>query len=44
MDYAVADPDAVAAAMVEELGRTVRPLPVETDGAARVAAHLSELF
>jgi pimeloyl-ACP methyl ester carboxylesterase/predicted glycosyltransferase len=49
MDYATSDPDVVAAAIVEELRRTAgQPdpghRPVETDGAARVAAHLSELF
>ena len=49
MDYATSDPDAVAAAIVEELGRTLSQRSqsgraVETDGAARAAAHLSELF
>ena len=44
MDYATSDPDVMAAAIVEELGRTPTSRPVETDGAARVAAHLSELF
>jgi pimeloyl-ACP methyl ester carboxylesterase/predicted glycosyltransferase len=44
MDYATADPHAVAAAIVEELGRVPTWRAVETDGAARVAAHLSELF
>jgi predicted glycosyltransferase len=44
MDYATADPDVVAAAMVEELGRVPTWRAVETDGAARVAAHLGELF
>jgi predicted glycosyltransferase len=44
MDYATADPHAVAAAIVEELGRVPTWRAVETVGAARVAAHLSELF
>jgi pimeloyl-ACP methyl ester carboxylesterase/predicted glycosyltransferase len=44
MDYATSDPDAVAAAAVEELARTPTWRPVETDGAARAAAQLSELF
>jgi pimeloyl-ACP methyl ester carboxylesterase/predicted glycosyltransferase len=44
MDYATSDPDVVAAAIVEELGRTPTWRAVETDGAARVAAHLSDLF
>jgi predicted glycosyltransferase len=44
MDYATSDPDVVAAAIVEELGRTPTTRAVETDGAARVAAHLSDLF
>ena len=34
----------LAAAIVEELGRTPTSRAVETDGAARVAAHLSDLF
>jgi pimeloyl-ACP methyl ester carboxylesterase/predicted glycosyltransferase len=44
MDYAASDPDAIAAAMVEELGRAAASLPVETDGAARAAALLAELI
>jgi pimeloyl-ACP methyl ester carboxylesterase/predicted glycosyltransferase len=49
MDYATSDPDAVAMAIVEELRRSPGHRPetrraVETDGAARAAAHLSELF
>ncbi|WP_211435430.1 alpha/beta fold hydrolase [Trujillonella endophytica] len=39
-----ADPDALAAALVGELGRDVRYRPVETDGAARAAALLAELL
>ncbi len=38
-----ADPDALAAAIVEEVGRTVTYRPVETDGAARAAALLADL-
>jgi pimeloyl-ACP methyl ester carboxylesterase/predicted glycosyltransferase len=49
MDYVTSDPDAVAAAIVEELSRPPSSRPahrraVESDGAARAAAHLSELF
>ena len=38
------DPDALAAALVEELSRRVDHRPVETDGAARAAAMLAELL
>ena len=38
------DPEALAAALVEEVGRDVRYRPVETDGAARAAAMLAELI
>jgi predicted glycosyltransferase len=44
MDYATADPDAIAAAIAEELGRPVDYLPVATDGAARAAALIAELL
>jgi predicted glycosyltransferase len=44
MDFATSDPDAIAAAMVEELASPRRPLPVERDGAARAAAMLAELL
>ena len=44
MDYASSDPDVVAAAIVEEVGRKPSWRAVETNGAARVAVHLSELF
>jgi pimeloyl-ACP methyl ester carboxylesterase/predicted glycosyltransferase len=54
MDYAASDPEVVAAAIVSELTsgagqetaahEAVSRRLVETDGAARVAAHLSELF
>lgn len=43
MDYRDADPDAIAAAIVEELARPIDYLPVPTDGAARVAQLLGEL-
>ena len=38
-----ADPERLADALLEELGRDVAYRPVETDGAARVAALLAEL-
>ena len=38
------DPDALAAAVVQDLGREVDYLPVETDGAARAADLLAELL
>ena len=38
------DPDALAAAMVEGLGREVDYRPVETDGAARAAELIAELL
>ncbi|MGQ0842580.1 MAG: alpha/beta fold hydrolase [Sporichthyaceae bacterium] len=44
MEYAESDPDAIAAAIVEELGRVVDYRPVATDGAARAAALLAELI
>jgi pimeloyl-ACP methyl ester carboxylesterase len=43
MDYASSDPDAIAAAIAAELGRTVDYRPVETDGAARAASLIAEL-
>ena len=43
MDYATADPDAIAAAMVEEIARPVDYLPVQRDGAARAAALIAPL-
>jgi predicted glycosyltransferase len=42
MDYATADPDAIAAALAAELGRAVDYRPVET-GAARAASLIAEL-
>jgi len=45
LDYdRAADPDALAAAVVSEIGRDVSYRPVETDGAARAAALLSDLL
>jgi len=44
VDYTACDPDAIADAMVEELGRAQTSVPVETDGAARAAAILGELL
>ena len=44
MDYATADPDAIAEAIAEEIGRDVDYLPVETDGAARAAALIGDLL
>jgi pimeloyl-ACP methyl ester carboxylesterase/predicted glycosyltransferase len=44
MDFAVSNPDAISAAMTEELDRNVTYQAVETDGAARAAAMISELL
>jgi predicted glycosyltransferase len=45
MDYAAAaDPEVLAAAIAEEIGREVDYRPVETDGAARAAARVAELL
>lgn len=45
LDYEQAsDPDALAAAIVANLGRPVDYRPVESDGAARAAAMLAELL
>ena len=44
MDYATADPDAIARAMIETLGTRARFRPVEADGAARAARMLAELL
>ena len=43
MDYATSDPDAIAAAITAELGRTVDYRPVETGGAARAANLIAQL-
>jgi pimeloyl-ACP methyl ester carboxylesterase/predicted glycosyltransferase len=44
MDYATADPDTIAEALVAELGRELDYVPVPSDGAARAAALLGELL
>jgi pimeloyl-ACP methyl ester carboxylesterase/predicted glycosyltransferase len=44
MDYARSDPDAIAEAMVAELGRPLQVRPVATDGAARAATLLAEMI
>jgi hypothetical protein len=44
MDYATADPDTIAQALVEELSREVDYAPVPTDGAAKAAQLLAELL
>ncbi len=44
MDYATADPDAIADALVEELSRHHHYVPVPTDGAVRMAQLLAELL
>jgi predicted glycosyltransferase len=43
LEYATTTPDAIAAAIAEEVGRPVAYRPVETDGAVRAAALLAEL-
>jgi len=44
MDYATSDPDAIAAAIADELGSAVDYRPVETDGAARAATLIADLL
>jgi hypothetical protein len=44
MDFDLATPDAIAAAIAEEVGRRPDYKPVETDGARRAAALLAELL
>jgi hypothetical protein len=44
MDYDTATPDDIAAAIAREMGREAQYRPVETDGAQRAAAMLSELL
>ena len=43
MDYATTDPDLLAAAITEAIGRPVAYRDVETDGAARAAQLIAEL-
>jgi len=44
MDFDTADPDVIAAAIAEEIGRRVDYREVETDGARRAAEKLAELL
>jgi len=44
MDYDAAAPEAIADAIVGELGREVDYRTVETDGARRAAARIAELL
>jgi hypothetical protein len=44
MDFDASEPDVIAAAIAEEIGREVDYRPVETDGAARAAALIAELL
>ena len=44
MDFATADPDVIASAIAEEVGRRVDYRPVEADGARRAAQKLAELL
>jgi hypothetical protein len=44
MDYGTADPDVIADALVEELGRDLDYVAVPSGGAARAAALLGELL
>jgi hypothetical protein len=43
MEFDNSPPAAIAAAMLEELGREVRYAPVPRDGAVRAAAAIAEL-
>jgi len=44
LDYATTDPDALAAVMVDQLGRRPTGDPVEQDGARRAAALLADML
>ena len=44
MDFAIAEPGVIAAAIADEIGRDVDYRPVETDGAQRAAALIAELL
>ncbi|WP_433360148.1 alpha/beta fold hydrolase [Actinoplanes sp. CA-142083] len=44
MDYETLDPDSLAEAIAEEIGREVRYRPVPADGADRAAAMLADLL
>jgi UDP:flavonoid glycosyltransferase YjiC (YdhE family) len=44
MDFETATPDVIAEAIAQEIGRETDYRPVESDGAARAAAHIAELI
>ena len=44
MDFDSSPPEAIAAAIAQEIGREVDYLPVATDGAARAATLIAELL
>ena len=44
MDFDLATPDVIAAAIAEEIGRPVDYRPVETDGARKAAERIAELL
>jgi UDP:flavonoid glycosyltransferase YjiC (YdhE family) len=44
MDFDASKPDAIAAAITQEIGRDVDYRPVTTDGAARAATRIAELL
>ena len=44
MDYRTADPDAIAAAMAEEIDRPIAYRPVDPDGARRAAELIAPLL
>ena len=44
MSFEEAEPEDIAAAIAEEIGREVDYLPVETDGARRAAERLAEML
>jgi pimeloyl-ACP methyl ester carboxylesterase len=44
VDFEESTPESIATAIAEEIGRDVDYEPVETDGAARAAAHIAEVL
>ena len=44
MDFDESEPDDIATAIAEEIGREVDYRPVETDGARRAAERLAEML
>jgi UDP:flavonoid glycosyltransferase YjiC (YdhE family) len=44
MDFDESTPDVIAEAIATEIGRDVSYRPVESNGAARAAAHIAELL